>query len=316
MEALVKEGILTRENTGLPVDKFWTLDFIKGILEKIAYREGEIFDRIAEGEIRFFKDLSRQHPEFRQMYEKVIAPRSGKDKGFYLDKISDPDDQYAPTIKAIMEATCVKREINKVNGNFGKSGIGRLAGLSRAQQNEVRKQGNLKFFGAENATDIPGEPKTWENKVPTAVKCQNLSVMMDCVTYCGWANAACLYSRYTPDYLGDPAIGAKIYSAVTGIEKTHEEMIEAMDPVINIERCIHVREGRRREHDTFNDAVFRQKSWTWTSKVEFHKVMDEYYIIRGWDTITGIPSKSTLEKQGLTKIADELESKYGISVPK
>jgi len=179
----------------------------------------------------------------------------------------------------------------------------------------VLKRGNLKYFGADDATDIPGEPKTWNNKVPTAIICQNLSVMMDCLTYCGWANAYSLYSRYTSDYLGDPAIGSKLYSAITGINRTHDEMIDAMNPVVNLERCIHVREGRRRKHDTYNDTIFKLKSWQWTSKEEFHKVMDQYYTIRGWDSETGIPKRSTLEKQGLEKIADELENKYGVSVP-
>lgn len=315
IEELVKLGILTQENTGLPVDKFWTLEFIKGILEKIAYRENEIFDHMAEGEIRFLKDMSTRYPDLRKIYDQVIAPRSGGDNGYYLDKISAPYEDYAPTIRAIMEATGVRREVNKVTGGFGKSGVDRVAGLNKEQQKEVLKRGNLKFFGAEDATDLPGEPKTWKNKVPTAIICQNLSVMMDCITYCGWANAYSLYSRYTPDYLGDPTIGAKLYSAVTGLKKTHAEMIEAMNPIVSLERCIHVREGRRREHDTYNDTIFKLKSWEWTSKEEFHKVMDQYYAIRGWDSETGIPNRSTLEKQGLSKIADELEHKYGIPVP-
>ncbi len=315
VESLVKQGILTKENTGLPVDKFWTLDFIKGFLEKVAYREGEIFDRIAEGEIRFLKDISGKYPDFKQTYDQLIAPRSERERGYYLDKISSPDEEYAPTLKAIRAATEVRGETNKVSGGFGKSGVDRFAGLTKEQQKDLLKRGNLKYFGAEDATDIPGDPRTWKNKVPTAIICQNLSVMMDCITYCGWASAYSLYSRYTPDYLGDPAIGAKVFSAVTGIETSHEGMIEAMNPIINIERCIHVREGRRRAHDTFNDTIFKLKSWGWTSKEEFHKVMDEYYVIRGWDPLTGIPRRSTLEKQGLKKIADELEVKYGISVP-
>jgi aldehyde:ferredoxin oxidoreductase len=43
--------------------------------------------------------------------------------------------------------------------------------------------------------------------------------------------------------------------------------------------------------------------------------MEEYYKLRGWDPATGIPRRSTLEKQGLKKIADELENKYGVELP-
>ena len=43
--------------------------------------------------------------------------------------------------------------------------------------------------------------------------------------------------------------------------------------------------------------------------------MDDYYRLRGWDIVSGIPTRSTLEKQGLKKIADELETKYGVPIP-
>jgi aldehyde:ferredoxin oxidoreductase len=314
IEELVKRGILTRDNTGLPVNEFWTLAFIRGILEKIAYRQGDLFDRIAEGEIRFLKAMSEEYPDLKQIYEQAIAPRSGKEAGYFLDKVAGQHDEYASTVRAIMMATGIRGELNKVSGGFAKSGVDKLAGLTKEQQREILKKGNVKYFGTEDATDIPGEPKTWRNKVSTAIMCQNLSVMMDCITYCGWANAQSFYSRYTPDYFGDPAIGAKVYSAVTGIEKTHEEMIEAMDAIVNIERCIHVREGRRRVHDSFNDTIFNLNGWKWTSKEEFHTILDEYYEMRGWDPTTGVPRRATLAQLGLEKIANELETKYGIPV--
>jgi len=191
-----------------------------------------------------------------------------------------------------------------------------IAGLTKEEQAELLRRGSKEFLGSEYAQDIPGEKKTWRDKVPGAILMQNFSINMDAITMCGWANCPPFYSRYTSDYLGDPALGAKVYSAVTGIEMTHEEMMEAMNPIFNIERCIHVREGRRREHDTFNDTIFKQQAWAWTSRDEFRKVMDEYYQMRGWDQATGIPKRATLEKQGLKKIADELEVIYGISVPK
>ena len=190
-----------------------------------------------------------------------------------------------------------------------------LAGLTAAQQAELLKLASKKFLGSEQAQDIPGEPKTWKDKVLGAIMFQNYSINMDCITMCGWGNQPPFFSRYTPDKLGDPAQGAKVYSAVTGIETTHEQMLDAMNPIFNIERCIQVREGRRREHDTFNDATFKLDAWKWTSKEEFAKVMDDYYAARGWDPKTGIPRRSTLEKQGLKKIADELETKYKVPVP-
>jgi len=82
-----------------------------------------------------------------------------------------------------------------------------------------------------------------------------------------------------------------------------------------LERCIHVREGRRREDDMYNDLVYNDKSWNWTSKEEYNQVMDKYYSLRGWDAKTAIPKQSTLKQFGLKKIADELEKKYSVVVP-
>ncbi len=309
---LVKLGILTKENTGVPVDKPWTLEFIKGILEKVAYRRG-IGDLLAEGQERFLKNLSEENPAVKPIYEKTIWH-----PGYYVHWTTEgavPGSRLSSTVEALIQAAEARTGMNKVTGGIGtKSGM-RLSGLTPEQQKEVQKRGNLKYFGTEDATDLPGEPKTWQNKVHTAIICQNLSVIMDCVTMCGWANSPPLYSRYTLDKLGDPAQGARVYSAVTGIEMSHDEMIESMDAVFNIERCIHVREGRRREHDIFPDWLYKQDSWKWTSKAEFNKAMDEYYQARGWDLNTGIPRRSTLERLGLKKIADKLKDKYGVTVP-
>jgi aldehyde:ferredoxin oxidoreductase len=312
-EELVKLGVLTKENTGLPVDKPWTLEFLKGAFQKLAYRQGELFDRIAEGEERFLKGLSKENPDVKNLiYDRVFHQPGGYYIHWNVGWGPGPDQS------AIMQATNTRKDANKVDGGFGKAGV-HLAGLTAAQQTAILKKGNLKYFGAEDAIQISGEPTTWNNKVSGAIGCQNLSVLMDCITYCGWGNAPALYSKYTPpDYFGDWAIGAKVYSAVTGIQTTHEQMVEAMNPILNLERCIQVREGRRREHDTFNDATFKRTAWKWTSKAEFEgKVLDEYYNnpARGWDLKTGIPRRSTLEKQGLKKIADEMESKYKITVP-
>ncbi|MFC2005883.1 aldehyde ferredoxin oxidoreductase N-terminal domain-containing protein [Chloroflexota bacterium] len=307
---LVKLGILTEENTGVPVDKPWTLEFIKGILEKVAYRRG-IGDQLAEGQERFLKSLSDKNPAAKPIYEETIWH-----PGYFVHWTTDgePWRAVSSTVGTLIHATETRTTMNKVSGGFAKSGMN-ISGLTKGEQKELLKRGNMKYFGAENATDLPGEPKTWENKVRTVIICQNLSVNMDCVTMCGWANCPPFYSRYTSDKLGDPAQGAKMYSAVTGIDMTHDEMVEAMNPIFNIERCIHVREGRRREHDVYPDLVYNLDSWKWTSKEEFNKVMDEYYEARGWDIETGIPRKSTLEKLGLKKIADEMEGKYGVTVP-
>ena len=37
------------------------------------------------------------------------------------------------------------------------------------------------------------------------------------------------------------------------------------------------------------------------------QMKSEYYALKGWDVATGIPTRETLEKRGLSDVADDLE---------
>ncbi|MEM1542365.1 MAG: aldehyde ferredoxin oxidoreductase N-terminal domain-containing protein [Candidatus Bathyarchaeia archaeon] len=306
LEDLVQLGIITKENTGLPIDKPWTAEFIKGVLEKFVRREG-IFDKMAEGQIRFLKSLSEENPAVKQLYEQLFSHLPD----YYVHWGDFRKGKFPLTpFAALKSAAEIRYWMVKVS--FSRCIHDRL-GVNPSP--EQLKKINLMLFGSEYAQDIPGEPPTWRDKVPAVIIMQNWEIMSDCIPMCGWAGMPPIFSRYTLDKIGDPFAGSRIFSAVTGINITHEEMLSAMNIIFNIERCIHVREGRRREHDWYTDATFETPTWAWTSKEEFRRVMDEYYTLRGWDPNTGIPRRSTLEKLGLKKIADELETKYGVIVP-
>ena len=107
---------------------------------------------------------------------------------------------------------------------------------------------------------------------------------------------------------------AKAFTYVTGVEqKNIVDSVNAMEPALNLIRAIRAREGCRREHDTYSDALF-EKDKEWTSKAAFDNAMDEYYQYRGWDLSNGVPTRSTLEKYGMKDVADDLENKYGVPV--
>jgi len=141
-----------------------------------------------------------------------------------------------------------------------------------------------------------------------------MQVEMDSMMYCGWMGFPRFYSLWTDDHVGDPAIGAKMLAAVTGIDRTMEENVRSFEAVWTLERAIRVREGQRREHDSFIDATFETNK-AWASKEVFGKVLDEYYKTRGWAVDTGIPTRSQLEKLGMKDVADDLAGKYGVRVP-
>jgi len=42
---------------------------------------------------------------------------------------------------------------------------------------------------------------------------------------------------------------------------------------------------------------------------KFVKLMDEYYALRGWDSVTGRPSKEKLAELGLDDVSREMEKR-------
>ena len=321
---LVDQGYITKEDfPGINIDEPWTSDFIRGFAEILAYRRG-IGDQLAEGENRYLKSLYDKHPEIKPIYEGVVYVGPYHLGGLGLPNMPEKHPRAhgwghtsgTSAISSLMTQTGIRWEPQKTSGGGGKSFTGRVHDLTRDQVSEITKKGDLKYFGVENATT---PSRSWENKVPVVIKCQNLCMIQGSITYCAWAGAHLFYDNYTPDHLGDWELPVKVLAATTGVEKTMDEIVEVGDAMFNLERCIHVREGRRREHDIPLDFLFDPKTaggaLSWTSQEEYSTVLDEYYTARGWDPNTAIPRRSTLEKLGLKDVADDLESKYGVTVP-
>jgi aldehyde:ferredoxin oxidoreductase len=95
---------------------------------------------------------------------------------------------------------------------------------------------------------------------------------------------------------------AYTYSLTTGIKITSEEMKQAGERIVNIERMFGVREGMTRKDDTlprrFIDTPLIKGNSSGTV-LDLEKMLDEYYSSRGWNKSTGQPSSETLKKLSL-----------------
>jgi aldehyde:ferredoxin oxidoreductase len=107
---------------------------------------------------------------------------------------------------------------------------------------------------------------------------------------------------------------AEIFQAVTGMEMGEEDLLKAANRVWDLERAFWVREGFGRKDDCFHGKI-NKPSPSETNKgemlneVEWNKMLDEYYQLRGWDIRTGIPTKEKLLRNGLADIAEDLEKR-------
>ncbi|PDM26560.1 hypothetical protein CP083_03290 [Candidatus Bathyarchaeota archaeon B24-2] len=103
---------------------------------------------------------------------------------------------------------------------------------------------------------------------------------------------------------------AKLYTLVTGIEMSAEDMRRAGERINNIARLFNVREGFSRKDDTLpykimhfpvpDEGVVSHGSYV--SQKELDILLDGYYEVRGW-TKEGIPTLEKLNELGLNDLA-------------
>ena len=162
-----------------------------------------------------------------------------------------------------------------------------------------------KWFGSRYAL----QACSYDHKPEIAIFSQHLTMEKENLILCDWIFPI-TYSIYTPDHLGDRELTAPsdLFAAVTGIERTRDEMWLAAERCWNLERAIACREGRRREDDWLLPGYFDlvdQLGHT-IDRQEFSKALDRYYQLRGWDLETGVPTRGKLEELDLSDVADEL----------
>jgi aldehyde:ferredoxin oxidoreductase len=164
-----------------------------------------------------------------------------------------------------------------------------------------------KIWGSEKAvTD------DYEYKSQVAIWLQNRGCLTSSLPTCDWA-LPIVASNFTVDGSGDTSLESQLYSAVTGINYSEEELDTIGERIFNLERAIAIREGRNREVDERVVPFFKRPNWTRMITLDEHKfkmILDEYYELRGWDTRTGWPLKSVLEKLDLADVANELYNKH------
>jgi len=121
---------------------------------------------------------------------------------------------------------------------------------------------------------------------------------------------ACLFGAFAvtlEDY-------AEAISAATGWPMTEKELLTIAERAWNLTRLFNMREGFTRKEDTLPKRLFAQPSTKGPSKgqvmdrASFENMLDEYYLLVGWDVITGIPTEKKLSELGIGAL--ELGTNY------
>jgi len=130
--------------------------------------------------------------------------------------------------------------------------------------------------------------------------------------------AACIRLRGGLHY--DTSTTAEIYSAVTGLETTANDLLNVGGRAHALHKILNFREGFTRKDDKFPDRWFEPLIGLKGEEIyledyfqnrlnpeDCEKILDDYYDELGWDIKLGIPTKKRLIEHGLGDIAKDLE---------
>ncbi|MEJ5326882.1 MAG: aldehyde ferredoxin oxidoreductase family protein [Candidatus Bathyarchaeia archaeon] len=123
----------------------------------------------------------------------------------------------------------------------------------------------------------------------------------------------CKFSRGT--YYKELQDMAKLYSLVTGIDMTAEELKKSGERINTIARLINIREGFSRKDDTLPWKVMNEPipdegpvKGAVVTQEELDLLLDDYYESRGW-TLEGVPTVKKLKELAMDDLINIVEDK-------
>jgi len=297
--ACYQSGALTEAETGLPLSKIGTREFLEKLLHIIAHREG-FGDILAEGMMRVRDKVSKKA---RAAFPYDVAPIGTHDgvppRAFIAHALLYPLENRMHPI-TVHEMAYVRMPWTMYQADPKSTPISPEAFLKIARL----------FWGSEAAAD----QTTYEGKAVTARNIQNRTYLRDSLGLCDFVWPI-TYSLTTDDGVGDPELEGRIFTAVTGIPDS--ELSKYAERIFNMQRIIRVREGHRVPEDDYppefnftEPLVFGahgakmimpgpgaqpvDMTGNVLDRDKFAAMLKEYYQLRGWDEKTGLPTKETL----------------------
>jgi len=309
-----KAGILNDDNTGIPLSKMGSLEYIETLVRKIALREG-FGDTLSQGTIKTAQIVGRGTEELVGDVISKAAQCSGHDPRLYITN-------------ALLCATEPRQPIQQLH-EVGLlivrwlGWLGKQKGREHFSTSFVRAIAE-RFWGGE----IAGDLSTYEGKALAAKKIQDRQYVKESLIVCDFYWPMTDFEN-TEDHLGDPTLESQVYSAVTGNEVDEEGLYRIGERVVNLQRAIMVREGHRgRKDDWIPEAYFSVPLRTFFGNPEclvpgkdgevtsrkgavvdrekFEEMKSEYYRLRGWSVDSGLQTKEKLEELGLGDMVVEL----------
>jgi aldehyde:ferredoxin oxidoreductase len=315
LSSCYKEGILSEEETGLPLSKIGGLEFVNALFEQISYRKG-FGNILADGTIKVAKHIGRGSERF---IGAVIGTRANETR--------DYDPRYMP-VHSLIYPFEPRRPIHLLHSTS--LVIGRwhnnLDGYKDAFISpEKFYQIAEEYWGSVEAGDFGA----MQGKALAAKMIQEYGYMKESLVLCdlSWP----IYPvKYKTADAGFCTMEAKILSAITGRTYDEKEFMLTGERIFNLQRAIMIRQGTGgRAGDTIMDFYFKDplesmfknpeciapgkdkaiisKRGSVFDRNDFRLLIDEYYSLRGWDIETGLQTSDKLRELDMADIGAELD---------
>jgi aldehyde:ferredoxin oxidoreductase len=317
LDKCYREGILPEKETGLPLSKIGSVEFIEVLTRKIAFRDG-FGDLLARGMIKAAEQIGKKAPE---LLSNSILTRANETRDY---------DPRLIIINALLYATSPRRPISEIHE------------LSHALEAWLhwtqKKEGAFlsyddflavarNFWGGAAAADF----SSYTGKALAAKKIQDRAYAKDCLILCDFLWPI-IWVSFAPDHTGDPTMESQVLSAITGRAIDEAGLNRIGERVFNIQRAIMLRQGwggRRGDRllDFLHDEPLQSshrfryclvpgrngeivsREGARIEREDFEKLKSEYYELRGWHQESGLLTESGLGELGLGDVADDLKAR-------
>lgn len=316
LSACYKTGILTDEETDLPLSKIGSVEFIRQLFDKICYRKG-FGNILADGTIKAARFVGKDSERF---ISAVIGTRANETRDYdprymLVNSLIYPFEPRRPIQLLHATSLVIARWQNNIDGFDD-------AFISPAKFKEIAKE----YWGSIEAGDF----NTCKGKALAAKKIQDYGYMKESLVLCDLAWP--IYPvKYKIGGIGFSTIESQILSAITGKNIDEDAFMKMGERIFNLQRAVMIRQGwGGRKGDTIMDYYHTEpldnmfknpdciapggdkeqisRKGAILDRDNFEKLKSEYYSLRGWDVETGFQTMAKLKEMDMDDIAHELNT--------
>jgi aldehyde:ferredoxin oxidoreductase len=324
VQTLYRQGVLGKGkeiDCNLPFEQLGTLGYSEALMRTIALREGEFGNNLAEGAARFAEKIGR---------------KDDINKGVLRLTYWGCADHYDPVTQTEWGYGSLFGERDLMLHMMSNYPLHWMASsgdpyLSAEDAAKLYTDAMVPYNGDVYMVDYGDGPTGIysDSKIKQVAWVKHYEKFwIGAGGFCGWRWPMCITNN-TADRRGPtPQAEARFWNAVTGNNKTFADYMELGHKIYTMDRSIWILQGRHRNMEVFPDYVYDQKTrgseqpmvvdgqWKYATgagrTLDREKVEDfktRFYKFEGYNPENGYPTRDTLEKMGMKKVADLLQSK-------